>query len=304
MVRTAVASLYLSVAVAAAPAAQETFDAALHRAVAYGAVFRRELASVVAEEAYSQTVRTAMGVTITVDGKGGQPTGHRVLKSDILMVRTAEAYTEFRDVFEVDGGSVRDRQNRLAALFVSGDRQAGDQILRLNQESARYNIGNVYRNFNTPSLALMFLEPELQGRFVFTPTKNRTPALATPKDRGSASHFAVSDRLIVIQYKETMKHTIIRELGSLGDLPASGRFWLDPETGAVVVSELVIAAPLMRCTIDVAYVGATGISVLVPAEMRERYVDNRDRVVTEGTATYSNLRRFQVNTTEVIPEVK
>jgi hypothetical protein len=294
----------LLVAVASAPAAEETFDAVLHRAVTYGAAFRRELSSVVAEEAYSQTVRTAMGVTITIDGKGGQPTGHRELKSDILMVRTADAYTEFRDVFEVDGSSLRDRQNRLAELFVSSDKEAGVQIMRLNQESARYNIGNVYRNFNTPSLALMFLEPALQGRFSFTPTKSRTPSLATPKERGSASRFAVSDRLTVIAYKETMKHTIIRELGSLGDLPASGRFWLDPESGAVVMSELVIAAPLMRCIIDVAYIGAAGISVLVPAEMRERYVDNRDRVVTEGTATYSNLRRFQVNTTEVIPEVK
>jgi hypothetical protein len=60
---------------------------------------------------------------------------------------------------------------------------------------------------------------------------------------------------------------------------------------------------LAQCTIDVAYTEAAGITVLVPTEMRERYMDNRDRVVTEGTATYSNLRRFQVNTTEVIPEV-
>jgi hypothetical protein len=77
------------------------------------------------------------------------------------------------DVLEVDGSSARDRQNRLAALFVSGDQQAGDQILLLNRESARDDIGKVYRNFNTPSLALMFLEPELHGRFMFTAAKNR-----------------------------------------------------------------------------------------------------------------------------------
>jgi len=41
--------------------------------------------------------------------------------------------------------------------------------------------------------------------------------------------------------------------------------------------------------------------VLVPTDART--VCNCDRVVTEGTATYSDLRRFQVNTAEVIPEV-
>jgi hypothetical protein len=283
--------------------AQDAIADALAKSAKYVQSFREELSSVVAEESYRQVVRTAMGVNITVDGKGTQPRGHRDLKSDILMVRLADGYTEFRDVFEVDGSRVRDRQNRLADLFLSSDRGAGDQMVRLNQESARYNIGNVYRNFNTPSVALMFLEPDMQGRFAFRPTRNRTPALATQQDRTPSSRFYVSDRVIVIEYKETQKHTVIRRLDSLGDLPSSGRFWIDPDNGHVMMSELLITDPLMRCTIDVAYATANGVNVLVPTDMRERYVDNRDHVTTEGTATYDKLRRFQVNTNEVIPEI-
>lgn len=283
--------------------AQDASREVLTRASAYVQMFREQLSNLVAEETYSQTVRTAMGVTITVDGKGTTPRGHRDLKSDILMVRVPGGYTEFRDVFEVDGRPVRDRQNRLMDLFVSGNREAGEQIERLNQESARYNIGDVYRNFNTPSVALMFLEAEMQPRFEFRSSRNRTPTLATPQDR-TASRFAIPENLVVIEYKETARHTVIRRFDGLGDLPASGRFWIDPDSGAIMFSELVVADPLMRITIDVAYGRAAGVAVQVPLEMRERYVNQRDRVITEGTAGYDKLRRFQVNTNEVIPEVR
>ena len=73
----------------------------------------------------------------------------------------------FRDVFEVNGRPVRDRDLRLQALFLDEVRLAVDQALEISQESARYNIGQVKRTVNLPTIALSFLHPLNQHRFAF-----------------------------------------------------------------------------------------------------------------------------------------
>ena len=71
---------------------------------------------------------------------------------------------------------------------ITGAVAAGDaQIVRINEESARYNIGNIYRNFNTPALALMFLEPEVQPRFKFRRVDSKPPTLASRWNGGVAA---------------------------------------------------------------------------------------------------------------------
>ena len=75
---------------------------------------------------------------------GGGPT-ETVLVSDFLLVQVpGEGWLPFRDVFERDGKQVRDREERLAALFLKGSsRSAFEQARAIMDEGARYNIGNV-----------------------------------------------------------------------------------------------------------------------------------------------------------------
>src|SRR4051812_32033914 len=99
----------------ASPAsAEDTLDVVLQRAGAYATRVREQLSGVVAEETYIQNLRWAIGVEVTLDGKGATPVTRRTLRSDLLMVRADDRHVEFRDVFEVDGNTVRDRQNWLA----------------------------------------------------------------------------------------------------------------------------------------------------------------------------------------------
>jgi len=285
-----------------AAAADDTLETVLQRAGAYAARFRGQLSGIVAEERYVQNVRTAMGVTIAVDGRGTEPVKHRELQSDILMIRADDRYAEFRDVYEVDGQAVRDRQDRLAKLFLSDVASAGDQIRRIAEESARYNIGSVYRNINTPTLALVFLEPEQQSRLKFRRVDAKPPALAESSADLALGRLEVPATAWTIEYQEVRKGTLIRRLGGNGDMPARGRFWIDPETGRVLFSELNVGDPLTRCTITVRYAPATTLGgMLIPAEMRERYVNSNDRVTTTGAAIYGRVRRFGVATTEDIP---
>jgi hypothetical protein len=85
--------------------------------------------------------------------------GHaRTLKSDLLPVKPADAdhHVELRDVFEVDGEPVRDRESRLSADPRSIS--AGNRTSNRSSPSAKYNISRITRTINTPLMALLFLD--------------------------------------------------------------------------------------------------------------------------------------------------
>ena len=76
-----------------------------------------------------------------------------------------------------------------------------------------------------------------QPRFRFRRTAERQPTtVAEPAAPDGA--FRVSVEMWAIQYEERQKPTIIRTT-TRKDLPSRGRFWIDPATGHVLMSELV-----------------------------------------------------------------
>ena len=292
----------LSVPATDALAQEVTLASVLERSAAYVANYRRQLSGIVAEEQYTQDERLAPTAALGPQNRTGGT--HREIKSDFLLVPApgADGLVEFRDVFEVDGKPVRDRENRLARLFLQGSPIADEQIRSIVVESARYNIGSVYRDMNTPTLPLLFLSERYQSRFRFKRSNDAAPQLA----RGSTKspRFTTLPALWIIEYAETAKNTLIQRALIGGDMPARGRFWIEPDTGRVVISEVIVSDPLMRATIDVAYQNAPDVDVFIPIEMRERYENNRAKTVTTGTAIYSRIRRFGVQVREDIAPVR
>lgn len=293
-----IAFAYLAaLAVVARPlrAQEVTLEVVMARAAAYVAGFKQQFSGLVAEEHYVQDVRQAMGSRSTSGGLQ-EPIPHRELRSDILLVRLADpiGYVEFRDVFEVDGMRVRDRQERLARLFLDTSQKSASQLERIVSDSSRYNIGSVVRTINTPIVPLMFLEREYQPRFTFTQSTARPiSTLGIEKTRFGSDVW-------VVDYQEQARNTIIRRANSAGDMPAHGRFWLDPATGRVLMTELLIDDPVVRTMIDVVYKEDAGVKLWVPGEMRERYNAGHDHSTVEGRATYEKFRRFGVSTDETI----
>ena len=110
-------------ALASAQTPDPTIETVLLKATAYIAGYERDFASVVAEETY---VQDSLGtLPIITSGRGGgiasvaPQSRHREVKSDFLLVKIGPAeWLPFRDVFEVDGQKVRDREGRLAKLFL------------------------------------------------------------------------------------------------------------------------------------------------------------------------------------------
>ena len=275
---------------------EPSLEVVLGRAAAYVADFSKKLSGIVAEEFYVQDVRNISSRTSIGSSTSSQ---RRELKSDFLLVRPerSDRYVEFRDVFEVDGNKVRDRDERLARLFLQSNPNV-DQVRAIIEESARHNLGTIPRNINTPTLLLYFLQPSQQPRFRFKRANRKTPDLtgfATPQ--GGQATFRVTTETWVIAFDEKERATIIRT-NEGRDFPAAGRIWIDPAAGTVLMTELVMDGPEVKAVIDVSYESDPLLGFRVPIEMRERYTTRNERI--EGVARYSHFRQFQVHTNEDI----
>jgi len=285
--RWAIVIAGVGLALAARPSGQapELKDV-LKSAAAYVERFHQQLSQIVSEETYVQTV---VNTSWSTDSMLLLPA--RTLRSDLILVRSAaeQRFVELRDVFEVDGQPVRDRQARLERLLGANSRAAGSQIAAIIQESARYNVGDIQRNVNTPLLALMFLQDDNQRRFTFTHLTRDTPVFTESRDRelNDAPVFRVSTEMWTIEYQERTKATVIRT-PSGGNLPARGRFWIDPSTGAVLISEMIVDGAGVIATVTVSYQSEPLMGLLVPIEMRESYVGRGERIT--GHAVYGKFR--------------
>jgi hypothetical protein len=276
------------------PGGQElSLDTLLARASEYALAYQQALSGVVSEERYVQTWR-----------RGSRQPQVRTLRSDVLLTRPAGSSRSlfFRDVFEVDGRQVRDRDERLVQLFLTPSASSSTQVLNILQESARHNLGDMQRTVNTPTLALVFLDPQYRARFRFERTGDQVAeTVRGAAAEGEVAQFTAPGDLAVVAYQEIARDSLIGTGAGL-NLPASGRFWIEPATGRIIITELRLRDARIDALVDVRYDLSAAVDLLVPVAMRERYRDPGRNDVIEGTASYSRVRRFNVTSSEVVNE--
>jgi len=266
----------------------ESLAAVLARAGAYVAEFHRQLSTIVGEERYVQDWKAVQSGRHPVTTE----LQHRELVSDVVLVKPrGAAWMTFRDVFEVNGAAVRDRDDRLAQLVRRGSPSTNDSVRTILDESSRYNIGDIKRNLNTPVLALLFLELANQPRFKWARTTDNSLA-TVPRESETPGAFRVTTEIWVVAYDEKWPGTMIRTT-ELKDFPARGRFWIDPATGRVLMSELQMQNRQIKATIDVSFQSEPLLGLLVPIEMRERYEGRSTGSLIEGHATYGRFRPLE-----------
>ena len=221
------------------------------------------------------------------------------LRSDYLLVKPEQSreWISFRDVYEVDGVAVRDRDDRLRRLFLEPGVGVGVQLQAIRDESARYNVGLVERNINVPLFLLRFLRTENRPRFRF---------------RLAGKHPVAGVEAWRIEFAERVFPTIITDIQGR-DVDAKGWFLVDEVTGAIVETVLRIEENGSTGEIKVSFRRDPALGMWVPAEMTEVYQAMTQRALSgaprtetfvEGTAKYANYRRFQVKVDEkiVIPK--
>jgi hypothetical protein len=259
--------------------------AVLDGAGRYVREYERTFSAVVCREHYVQRLRA-------VESRTTQ------LRSEIALVAVGNSdWILFRDVQEVDGRSVHDRQDRLAALFLKPPHDLAVQAKRILDEGARYNIGPIERTLNTPTQALAFLRPANQSRSRFR--------------LGSLTTIGGIEALELHFDEVAMPRMIVTR----DNAPAKGRFWVVPSTGAVLRSELRIASARATAVVSVTYARQEELALFVPRLMTESYeiessttagqldgfpaIKNSSVVRIEGRASYSDFRQFSVDTSTI-----
>ena len=119
----------------------------IERVGKYVASYGEKAAVVVASEKYTQSV--------LVDGADmGRP---RELKAEFAIVRVAGgAWTGYRDVIEFEGKPVQDRTRSAGRRCSPTPPAMRAKLIRIANESARFNVGPISRNFNVPTAAMFF----------------------------------------------------------------------------------------------------------------------------------------------------
>ena len=270
-----------------------SLDGLLDRAGWYLESFIDEFENVVAEEIYTQDASTFLP-SFQPTGRGAAPSlqasaadtvraRHRDLRSDFLLAKSpdTEALVPFRDVLEVDGLPVRDREARLAKLFLGAPRDAIAQATQIGDEGARYNLGNMRSTIGNPVLGLGVLQKGYQSRFRFSLGK---------EDK------SVGPGVWIVEFKEVGAPAMIR--GEAGrDLFSHGRVWIDAMNGRVMKTELLVEQPAVRAVVRTTFRVDEHSGIAVPTEMREQYTFGSGSKVTM-LATYGRFRRFDVSATE------
>jgi hypothetical protein len=261
----------------------ETADQTLRLAGAYVLQYERAIQGLMVQEDYQQVVLTRQSASSAAS---------RRLRSELLMVDAGRfGWIAFRDVFEVDGRPVRDREERLSRLLGHVTADSIQQARSLVAEGSRFNLNApgvvVDRTINTPMVALMFLRPSEQRRSVFKFGK-------TTQINGLTC--------VSLGFNERDKPALI---GSNADATTQGTFSIEADTGRVVQSELRMESVvgtrlLVRARLGVKYAPVAKLDLWLPESMDEQYEIEPGRQSITGHASYSDFRQFNVTTSEDI----
>lgn len=248
---------------------------------------------------YGDRLSVIVGVE-RYDQQQSDPPAERQLVSEIAFVPVRGDWLVYRDVFEVDGKQVGDRTDRLRKLLVESPQAGLEQARRIADESARYNLGPVQRNLNTPTMCLFAMRSENLDRFKF---------------RKEGEERIADEDVWKIRFEEKHRPTIVRTPEGR-DLPMAGNLWVRPSDGAVVKTGMAIPFFIgkvpSRASVTVAYAIDARLKTLLPVTMDERYGGELaeaggERVTAAATtiacrAAYSDFKKFETSSRLVIPK--
>jgi hypothetical protein len=263
----------------AAATQQVELPAVLMAAAKYVADYEAAVSLIVAEESYRQLAQ-------------GYDTRARWLKSDLaVLLQEPHGWVSFRDVYEVDGKPVRDRMDRVLALFEKPSPDSLEQARRIAAEGARYDLHpeglQVTRTINVPMTTLRFFRPAAQVRSTF--------------DLGGTRR-ADGRTLAIVKFRERAKPRMIQ---SSDEAAAMGSAWIDVATGRIERTELKFDTATRQyrvaSTVIVTFAEVPRIGLWMPVVMEENH-DVRSGPTANGVsgrATYANFRQFKVDTSVI-----
>jgi hypothetical protein len=261
----------------------------LDRAGTYVQQFEREFALVLSDEEYRQA--ESFDSERKIEETNDIPRPYKIerqldVHSEMLFMWVPQdrSWISVRSALKVGHQSIADSKDRLERVLKD---DAPGRLTRLRQlaaESARFNLG-FYHDYNSPTLALQFLDREFQPRFTFT--------LAGRDRMNGISAWKLA-------FAERQQPTVIMSDGE--NLFSTGSLWLRASDGIVLRTLLTLKVPAtrnkvgMNGSVAVEYRRDAKLAMWVPSRMEEGYTQiggTNDTI--HCTATYSHFRRFETS---------
>ena len=243
--------------------------AVLAAAVKYVNAYQHDMAFVLADELATQHVAT---------GNGDIRESRRTRAEFFLTFLPNEgSWIAVRDVREVDGAPVTDPDDVRSLMQRAPLWRMASVIADKN---SRFNIGNIRRTFNEPTIALLVVSPLHQRRFKFdrvTELKRASP-------------------LVTLAFTERDRPTLI--MSTTGEpVFTRGEMDIDAVTGRVERTQLTMTLGSVRAVLSTTYTADLKLNLWVPSAMAERYEqtagENRQTITVD--TEYTNYRRFDTS---------
>jgi len=267
-----------------APADATSLDAVVAAAATYVKGYQRELTAVLADEDYQQQI-------ISQTPRDEAMPRVRRLRSEVFFMYApaSDDWMAIRDVSAVNGKDLKDRPNLREALRTLPPHEVARTFKVYN---SRFNLGNISRNFNEPTLSLLILDDRYRPHVTFT-----RKSVQTRRD----------GVWVTVSFTEQEgPNTLIRERSGKPAV-SKGEFVVEAGTGRIrrVWMETTVGAVVADLTTD--YAPDARLGIWVPVSFAENYqaranakiVDPRIRTQLSSeeircVATYTNYRRFEV----------
>jgi len=266
---------FLAIPVPAARSAvptQKSPDISVKAVVAAGTKYVADYAArmmfVVGDEAYSQDSFDA----------DDHRTASRSMKGELFLtfLKADHAWVAVRDVAEVDGEPVPDRQT-LPALLARG--ALSSIVVEVVEHNAAFNLGHIERTFNEPTLPLLVLDARRVSNFSFT-----------------RQQVEVADgvTLVTLAFVERERPTLVMS-GDGVPFFARGELLMEAGTGRVRATHILFKGKSITADLRTTYVPDPRLELWLPSLFTERYegAPGGVREVDTGRAEYSNFKRYE-----------
>ena len=272
------AALVAVVASSQQPQNSHELISALQRATEYVTQYEAELGNLIGNEEYVQNA-----AWLEPTGRGNPMVAKRLqrrVSSDFLIIQVGPEWAALRKANRVDGSKVKETEPAFEDAFDNSSEANQKRLLAMKAESTRYNIGDIIRDTNLPTVALKVLRESEVSRFVF--------------ERAGSSKIE-GIQAWVVRFREQASPTLV--IGGKGEfLYSNGTLWIEPETGRVLRTEFIVenryAPARVKARIVVTYSEGKNIKLLLPSLMDEHYESEFNTV--DCKAYYSNFRPFEV----------
>lgn len=241
-------TLVLMAGLTLAASQQPTLEEVLARAAEYHTTYTQRLSGVTLNEEAQ-----------VLDVTGGKARGVIRISSDVVFVNLQGQVAALRDPYAVDTQALRPRTPRIAALLAAPATPTSrdwDLAASYPAQGSIHFILDLQVKVNEPTTALQFISPKFQ------------PSMKYRLD----GRKKINDvETVGVRFEEPTGRDQFHVLGTRSNARATGRFWIDPLTGAIHQSELWVDSKLENAVVLVKYARHATLGLLLPTEMTDTY---------------------------------